>query len=152
MTTSTEAMRTVIVPIPRAPRRELRLRVRRVLSLPFRHWRYTLALALVAFVGLSFALATCLWPFEDQCFRPSRIKQSEIHVQALGGATMMYLAEHPGARCPNVPELVAGGYLDQDKRLTDEWDNPMLITCEGTEVTVTSAGPDQQFGTEDDIE
>lgn len=73
-------------------------------------------------------------------------------IYSVRGATTMYLAENPNAACPTVNELLAGGYLDEDESVNDPWDNPMLITCEGTQVTVTSAGPDQQFGTEDDIE
>ena len=43
------------------------------------------------------------------------------------------------------------GYLDGSKRAVDPWDNEYRIECQGTEILVTSAGPDEQFDTEDDI-
>ncbi len=142
-------MRTVIVPVPRAPRRGFWLRLRRLLGLPFRYWPYTLTLALLSVGGVLFATTTCWWPGKF-CCGGSRIPDSETRAQALRSATTMYLAENPHG-CPSVADLVAGGYLDTDKSTTDVWENPFHIECKGTRITVTSAGPDQLFGTDDDI-
>jgi hypothetical protein len=47
---------------------------------------------------------------------------------------------------------LVGEYLDRNKKSVDAWDNPFQIDCEGSDVIVTSAGPDEQMGTEDDIQ
>jgi len=73
-------------------------------------------------------------------------------VQAVRGATTMWLAEKPARGCPTVADLVGGGYLDGDKSTTDAWGRPMATDCKGTRVTVTSAGADGLFGTDDDID
>lgn len=76
---------------------------------------------------------------------------TRIGVQAVRGATTMYLAEHRKSPCPSTKALIAGGYLDEDKSTRDFWGGEFRIECAGTRITVTSAGPDQTFGTEDDI-
>ena len=118
----------------------------KLLALPIQYWQWTLGLALTALGCL--LLAFVVGPGD---YGPSRIKNTEIGVQALRVATTMYLAENPNGACPCVHDLLAGGYLDEDKSTTDAWDNPFTIACEGTRVTVTLAGHDGHFGTEDDI-
>ncbi|MBN8610719.1 MAG: type II secretion system protein GspG [Deltaproteobacteria bacterium] len=34
----------------------------------------------------------------------------------------------------------------------DPWENEFAIACHGDDVTVASAGPDERFGTADDVE
>ena len=68
------------------------------------------------------------------------------------GAVEMYLAENAGGDCPSTEELVEGGFLNRSTRSTDAWDNDFSIECESDDVTVISAGPDGQMGTEDDIQ
>jgi len=81
----------------------------------------------------------------------AKIRDTQTGVAAVRGATEMYLADSPGNDCPSVEDLVEGGFLNSNTRTTDAWDNEFSIECDGTEVTVTSAGPDGQMGTEDDI-
>jgi hypothetical protein len=50
-----------------------------------------------------------------------------------------------------VDQLVEDKVLDKSKARTDAWDHEFQIECDGTEVTVTSAGPDGEFGNDDDI-
>lgn len=82
----------------------------------------------------------------------ARIDSTETSAQQIRSAVTMYLAENPAGGCPNVDDLVQGGFLDEDKSLTDAWDQDFDIECQGTRVSVVSAGPDKQFGTEDDIQ
>jgi len=131
-----------VLPIPRAPRPR---RFRRLLSLPVRYWQWTLWGA-VGLLGLA-AVAVALLPQLE----PSRIKDTEIGVQAVRGATTMFLAEHRKSLCPSLKSLIAGGFLDEDKSTTDHWGGEFRIECSGTRITVTSAGPDQTFDTADDI-
>lgn len=120
--------------------------LQKLLALPIQPWQWTLAVALTTIGCLGLAIVTM------PTYGPSRIKDTEIGVQAVRGATTMYLAETPNGGCPTVNTLIAGDYLDEDKSTTDAWDNPFTIACEGTRVTVTSAGPDETFGTDDDID
>jgi len=138
--------------VPRPPRPRVWLRLRRLLGLPLRYWPVTLTLTIVAFVSGVLAFVSPCSPFGNGCCGGSRTKDTEIGVQALRGATTMFLAENPDGGCPSVADLIAGGYLDGDKSITNAWEHPMTIRCEGTRITVTSAGPDQIFGTDDDIE
>ncbi|MGB0678156.1 MAG: type II secretion system protein GspG [Polyangiales bacterium] len=81
----------------------------------------------------------------------ARIKATKTDVQQVRGAAMTYLLDQPGAQCPTVDVLVKEGELDANKKTQDAWNNDFQIQCEGTDVRVTSAGPDGKMGTEDDI-
>jgi hypothetical protein len=57
--------------------------------------------------------------------------------------------------CPKgIDDLLAQKYLDKNNA-KDPWDKPMLFHCPGTNDTdsadISSAGPDKQEGTPDDI-
>jgi hypothetical protein len=54
--------------------------------------------------------------------------------------------ECPGAR----DALIDGGYLDA-RNFTDPWGKAISFRCTVDGETVSSAGPDQTFGTADDI-
>ena len=82
----------------------------------------------------------------------ARIDNTRTSAQQVRSAVTMFLAENPSEGCPNVDDLVEGGYLDESKALTDAWDTDFEIECAGSSVSVISGGPDKQFGTEDDIE
>lgn len=82
----------------------------------------------------------------------AKIRDTESGVAAVRGAAEMYLADSPSNGCPSVADLVQGGFLNRSSRTTDAWDHEFSISCAGTDVTVTSAGPDGQMNTEDDIQ
>lgn len=82
--------------------------------------------------------------------KAARITQTRTDAQTVSSAAMQYLIDNPGEGCPTVEQL-AGGYLSASTRLKDAWDNDFHIECSGDEVTVRSAGPDGNMGTEDDI-
>jgi hypothetical protein len=48
-------------------------------------------------------------------------------------------------------QLIEDKAIDKSKATTDPWDHAYRIECDGTEITVISAGPDGQFDTDDDI-
>jgi hypothetical protein len=51
-----------------------------------------------------------------------------------------------------VPTLIADGVLDRGKAAKqDAWGQPWTIECDDRDATITSRGPDQRLGTEDDI-
>ena len=82
----------------------------------------------------------------------ARIDSTKTSAQAIRSAVTMFLAENPAGGCPNTEDLTSGGFLDEDKSTADAWDGEFEIECNGTRVSVVSAGPDKQFGTEDDIQ
>jgi general secretion pathway protein G len=84
--------------------------------------------------------------------KQARIDSTRTDAQSVRSGAVMYVSENPGGDCPSVEDLTGGGYLDSSRRTADAWDNDFVIECEGDDVIVTSAGPDGQMGTEDDIQ
>lgn len=82
----------------------------------------------------------------------ARIESTRTDAQSIRAAAQMYLMENPGGGCPSMDDLIEERILDSSKRVNDAWDNQFQIECEGGEPFVVSAGPDGQFGTEDDIQ
>ena len=80
----------------------------------------------------------------------ARVTQTRTDAMTVTSAAQQYFIENPGEGCPTMEDL-AGGYLSSSTRLKDAWDNDFSIECSGSEVTVHSAGPDGNMGTEDDI-
>ena len=84
-------------------------------------------------------------------WRKSQKRQTLTDAQAVKAAVLLFMTDNNG--CPSTPtELQEEGYLDRSKRATDAWDNDFQVECEGDDIYVISAGPDGQFGTEDDID
>jgi general secretion pathway protein G len=82
----------------------------------------------------------------------ARIQQARTDAQSIRGAVEMFLAQNPSADCPSVGELVEERVLSANTRSRDPWDNDFSVECEGEDITVISAGPDGQMGTEDDVQ
>ena len=53
--------------------------------------------------------------------------------------------------CPTVSQLVQEKILDKGTNSNDPWGQPYVISCDGDDITVSSAGPDKQKGNADDI-
>lgn len=79
----------------------------------------------------------------------ARIKSTKADAQGMRAAVILYKTDSSG--CPSVNDLISGKYLDSNKRTKDAWDTDFQINCDGGDVVVVSAGPDQQFGTDDDV-
>jgi general secretion pathway protein G len=82
--------------------------------------------------------------------KKAKIKQSSGDAKAVASAAELYLSEHDN--CPTVQELITDKILDQKKNTKDSWGHDFSIECDQDGVTVRSAGPDEQMGTEDDIQ
>jgi prepilin-type N-terminal cleavage/methylation domain-containing protein len=80
----------------------------------------------------------------------AKIKQTSTDAKSISSAAEMYMAEHD--ECPNVEQLVSDKILAKDKNTKDAWGNDFSIDCDEDGATVKSAGPDEQMGSEDDIE
>lgn len=82
----------------------------------------------------------------------AREDSTKTDAQSIRSAVILHLGENPGGNCPTMDSLVEGGYIDSSKRTEDAWNNEFTIECDGDSVSVVSAGPDGQMGTEDDIQ
>ncbi len=68
---------------------------------------------------------------------------------SIAGPAELWLANE--GNCPTVDDLVEGRLLNARGSHVDPWGTTYLIECETELVVVWSAGPDRQFGTDDDI-
>ena len=70
--------------------------------------------------------------------------------QYLETVTEVYVVRHGG--CPTHEELRSSGFVEKTTRTADSWGTALRVSCTNTgPVVVTSAGPDQRFGTHDDL-
>jgi general secretion pathway protein G len=84
-------------------------------------------------------------------FRDAQRRTAATDAQAIRSAAESYSLEHGTRDCPTVEELVEAGEIRRGSRMTDPWGTAFKIECSGTDIEVKSAGPDGQFGGDDDI-
>jgi general secretion pathway protein G len=80
----------------------------------------------------------------------AKVQNTKGAVQTVRSAVALYMATN-NADCANMEQLLQDKAIDKSTATRDAWDMDFRIECDGTEVTVTSAGPDKQFETTDDI-
>ena len=80
----------------------------------------------------------------------AKIRQAESAVATVRSAVQLYMATN-NAECATMDQLIEDKAIDKATATKDSWDHEFKIECDGTEVTVASAGPDGEFETEDDI-
>ncbi len=77
-------------------------------------------------------------------------QNTEAALETVRAGVQLYIATN-NAECATIDQLIEDKVLDKSKATTDSWDRAFRISCDGTEVIVTSAGSDGEFDTEDDI-
>jgi len=103
-------------------------------------------LAIIALITSATALA--LFKFIPE----ARIKATIESARQLRTAVAAYKMDHSSDECPTIELLVQASFIDQASKTTDAWDKPFVIECtENGAINVTSAGPDKQLGSADDI-
>jgi general secretion pathway protein G len=80
----------------------------------------------------------------------ARIKQTSADAKAVASGVELYMAEHDD--CPNIDQLLSEKILAKNKNTKDAWGNDFTIECDEDGAIVRSAGPDEQMGSEDDIQ
>jgi general secretion pathway protein G len=80
----------------------------------------------------------------------AKVQNTKGAVQTVRSAVALYIATN-NADCATMDQLIQDKAIDKSTSTKDAWDQDFQIECDGTEVTVTSAGPDKEFGTADDI-
>ncbi|MCA9580236.1 MAG: type II secretion system protein GspG [Myxococcales bacterium] len=83
-------------------------------------------------------------------FSKAKVKQAQSDAATIQSAVELYLASG-GDGCPTVEELVASKELKKGTATADPWGNDFDIECSGDDITVMSAGPDGQMGSDDDV-
>jgi general secretion pathway protein G len=82
----------------------------------------------------------------------AKVNQARTDAATVQSAVSMWLAGHNSRDCPTMQQLVEDGEISANQSSKDPWENDFHIECEGlSEPRVRSAGPDGQFGTDDDI-
>ena len=80
----------------------------------------------------------------------ARVQHTSADAKAEASAAELFLSENDD--CPDVEKLKTEKILDKNKNTKDAWGNDFTIECNEDGATVKSAGPDEQMGTEDDIQ
>jgi hypothetical protein len=101
-----------------------------------------LVVALVFFVVL---------PERQQAYAHARGRMRS-DAEHLRSSVLLFMGQEPGAKCATLEDLRRGRVLDPADRITDAWDQPYRITCDGDDILVVSDGPDGLPGTADDID
>lgn len=84
--------------------------------------------------------------------KESQLKAATTGARVIRSAVSQWrLAENDYATCPTVSQLVQDKQLDAGQESNDPWGQPYEITCGEDDVSVASAGPDKQAGSNDDI-
>ena len=82
--------------------------------------------------------------------KDAQIKTTKTSAMELRRAAETWRSMH-GDDCPTPDTLRTDKAIDTASKLTDAWDDPYKIVCDGDETVVTSFGPDKKEGTADDI-
>jgi len=80
----------------------------------------------------------------------AKIQDTRAAVQTVRSAVTLYIATN-NADCATMDQLIQDKAIDKSKSTRDAWDQEFKIECDGTEIFVTSSGPDKEFETADDI-
>ncbi len=84
-------------------------------------------------------------------WRQAQVTQTRTDAQTIRGAAERFVIGGTGGDCPSVNDLIEGGEISRQARTKDAWERDFKIECDGNEIVVSSAGPDGNFGSEDDI-
>jgi general secretion pathway protein G len=87
-------------------------------------------------------------------FRRAQVSSARLRVKAVRDATSQYMIDN-SSNCPRgIDDLVSQKYLDRSNA-KDPWGKDFVFHCPGTNDTdsadISSAGPDKQEGTPDDV-
>jgi hypothetical protein len=106
---------------------------------------------LVAVVSAAVVTAPAGLVWRQRAHCPCRRDETRWRIKTLRSALSAYRVEVDDSCPPSLPELVEHRFLPAP---LDAWEQPLSFVCPGThdpDGDVSSAGPDQLFGTADDI-
>jgi general secretion pathway protein G len=135
--------------------RDLLARARRGMRARSRHRSSGFSLLEIMIVLAIIALITAgVGTVVFNSFKKAKISIAKQRVGAVHDAVVKYMIDNT-SNCPKgIDDLVGQNYIDKSFA-KDPWDKPFTFRCPGTNDTdaadVSSAGPDKQDGTADDI-
>jgi general secretion pathway protein G len=77
-------------------------------------------------------------------------ESSRADAMQIQTAAKAFRAQHADG-CPTLSSLQEEEFLNRNARADDAWGNRFRISCEGSELAVSSAGPDGKSNNADDI-
>jgi general secretion pathway protein G len=87
-------------------------------------------------------------------FKKAQVSTTRLRVKAARDATAQYMMDNSSGCPKGIDDLVSQKYLDRNNA-KDPWGKDLTFKCPGTQDTdsadISSAGPDKQDGTPDDI-
>ena len=109
-------------------------------------------LMVVCILGILYAGARLIFTGQDQ---EARITTTRGSIATIEVACNIFSMRHNGKFPDALDELTQGtddkpGLL-KEGALNDSWGTPFNYTRHGRKITITSAGPDLEMGTDDDI-
>jgi len=93
--------------------------------------------------------ASCMWWLGSGAARDGQ-ESSRADAAQIQTAAKAFRAQHAEG-CPTLSSLQEEEFLNHNARPDDAWGNRFRISCEGSEITVSSAGPDGKSHNADDI-
>ncbi len=109
-------------------------------------------LMVVCILGILYAGARLIFTGQDT---EARITTTRGSIATIEQAVQIFGMKHNGKLPDSLEELTQGtdenpGLL-KENALNDSWGTPFSYTKQGKKVKITSAGPDCEMGTQDDI-
>jgi general secretion pathway protein G len=104
-----------------------------------------IVVAIIAVISGSIGLAV----FKH--WQDARIRSTATGARQIREAVRAWWLEHGQEQCPSVADLLEDKTLDRDSPRVDAWGSDWRVECHDDDVTVTSAGPDRNPDTVDDI-
>ena len=83
--------------------------------------------------------------------KEAQVKTTRTSAMELRRAAETWRGAHASDECPTADGLKAEKAIDSASKITDAWDDPFKIVCDGDETIVNSMGPDKKENTADDI-
>jgi hypothetical protein len=108
-------------------------------------------LVITALLGAGALYVGFWWMFGGFRCRFPVTHDAEGHARVLRTAAQAWQTEHELLDCPSIDDLDRLGLIDPGLSRLDTWGGSFRLACTKEEITVSSAGPDRQWQTRDDI-
>jgi general secretion pathway protein G len=134
--------------VPAQPTKKEDRKRRRVVDAGFTLLEIMVVLAIIALIAGGVGAAV----FKQ--FKKAQIQTAKMRVKAARDATAQFMMDNSNACPKGIDELLSQKYLDKNNG-KDPWGKELIFRCPGTNDTdsadISSAGPDRQEGSGDDI-
>ena len=106
----------------------------------------------IAFLIIGPLMLGIMLPALAQAMTAARHSRTSVHILAVQNGSDAYYGDHNKKYPTSFDELEDGSYILHEHTI-DAWDKPMQFEGGGkTKPVITSAGPDGEFNTDDDVQ